>query len=122
MPSLKIIPFRVEIQPHHDLWVQGARFGTIKRFETLSTGAKIAIVKMDHPQVKKLQRLPLSYLKTSVRHLIGTLQGVYFPHGRSVYLRDFSSNGRLYVTDDPSPNATRLLWCDTLDLEGSEET
>ena len=39
---------RVEIAPHYDLWMMGARFGTIKK---LSTDGESAIVKMDHPIV-----------------------------------------------------------------------
>lgn len=40
---------RVEIAPHHDLWMRGARFGTVRKIEH---GA--VAVKMDHPQVKRL--------------------------------------------------------------------
>lgn len=42
---------RVEIHPGCDLWMQGARFGTI----TGRTGDGRIRVRMDHPQVKKAQ-------------------------------------------------------------------
>lgn len=49
---------RVEISPHYDLWMMGAKYGTIK---SIKDG--IAKIKMDHPQVKRLQRIPLEDLK-----------------------------------------------------------
>jgi hypothetical protein len=48
---------RVEIAPHHDLWMRGARFGTVSKVED---GA--VAVKMDHPQVKRLRWFPISDL------------------------------------------------------------
>ena len=56
---------RVEIPAYADLWMRGARFGTIERVKIGShnyvqpgdiRGADIFIVRMDHPQVKKLAR------------------------------------------------------------------
>ena len=45
---------RVEISPHFDLWMQGARFGTVRKVVD-----GVVTVKMDHPQVRRLQRFPL---------------------------------------------------------------
>lgn len=47
-----VVGARVEISPHFDLWMRGARFGVVRKIE--SSG--IVVVKMDHPQVRKLQR------------------------------------------------------------------
>lgn len=49
---------RVEIAPHHDLWMQGARMGIIRKIETVGVhGGEIFTLKMDHPQVKRLARI-----------------------------------------------------------------
>ena len=56
---------RIEIPAYADLWMRGARFGTVERFITGSgnyvgandpRGADVFVVRMDHPQVKKLAR------------------------------------------------------------------
>lgn len=56
---------RIQIPAYSDMWMRGARFGTVERFiqgsgNYLSAkdprGADIFVVKMDHPQVKRLQR------------------------------------------------------------------
>jgi hypothetical protein len=47
---------RVEIAPHYDLWMRGARFGTVKRVylgDSVNPRERLAI-RMDHPQVKRL--------------------------------------------------------------------
>lgn len=49
---------RVEISPHYDLWMRGAKYGVVKSIKN-----DIAHVQMDHPQVKKLQRIPVGDLK-----------------------------------------------------------
>lgn len=41
---------RIELHPSCDLWMRGARYGTVKR--VLSVGR--LVVKMDHPQVRRL--------------------------------------------------------------------
>lgn len=56
---------RVEIPAYADLWMRGARFGTIERV-IIGKGnylqandpraADIFVVRMDHPQVKRLAR------------------------------------------------------------------
>ncbi len=48
----------VEIAPHYDLWMQGARYGTVR---SIKDG--VATVKMDHWQVDKLQHFPVEDLK-----------------------------------------------------------
>lgn len=57
---------RVQIPAYCDLWMQGARFGTIARFikgrgSYLGAGdirgADTFVVRMDHPQVKRLARV-----------------------------------------------------------------
>lgn len=59
-----LIGHRVEIAPHYDLWMQGARFGTIKSFRRSVDGKSIiARIKMDHPQVKTLARIPVDDLR-----------------------------------------------------------
>lgn len=49
---------RVELSPSYDLWMQGARFG-----EVTSVGDEMASVRMDHPQVKRILRIPVKDLK-----------------------------------------------------------
>jgi hypothetical protein len=47
---------RVEIAPHYDLWMRGARFGTVARVypgDSVSSRERLG-VRMDHPQVKRL--------------------------------------------------------------------
>lgn len=51
--------YRVEIHPSFDLWMRGARFGTVVReYKSSKTGLNMVAVKMDHPQVKGLFRFP----------------------------------------------------------------
>lgn len=56
---------RVQIPAYSDLWMQGARFGTIERVKTGNgnylapgdiRGADVFIVRLDHPQVKGAKR------------------------------------------------------------------
>jgi len=49
---------RVELHPGYDLWMRGARFGVVVRVKD-----GVAQVRMDHPQVKRLQRVPVADLK-----------------------------------------------------------
>lgn len=49
---------RVELSPACDLWMQGARFGTVRKIE-----GGIAHVRMDHRQVRELQRIPVDLLR-----------------------------------------------------------
>lgn len=53
---------RVVLSPACDLWARGARYGTISGAEIDCHGREVVIVKMDHPQVKRLQRFFPSYL------------------------------------------------------------
>jgi hypothetical protein len=57
---------RVEIPPHYDLWMRGARYGTymgLNRHMSRVRGFAIGRVRMDHPQVKKLVNIPIDELK-----------------------------------------------------------
>lgn len=45
---------RVELHPGCDLWMRGARFGEI----TNVSADGVVSVKMDHKQVKRIQKLP----------------------------------------------------------------
>jgi hypothetical protein len=57
--TISTAKYRVEIAPHYDLWMRGARFGTvIREYRSPRTGKNMVAVKMDHPQVRKLVRLP----------------------------------------------------------------
>jgi len=49
---------RVEIPPHYDLWMQGARFGVVKSIQ-----GSAATVRMDNENVKALQRFFTKDLK-----------------------------------------------------------
>ncbi len=49
---------RVELCPSTDLWMQGARFGQVEKIEN-----GVAVVRMDHEQVRKLQRFTLDRLR-----------------------------------------------------------
>lgn len=58
----ELVGARIEIPVHYDLWMRGARYGTVVglAWERNGAGEKIvkAIrVKMDHPQVKRLARV-----------------------------------------------------------------
>lgn len=57
---------RVQIPAYTDLWMRGARFGTIERVIERSNnyvqakdprGADIFVVRMDHPQVRRPARV-----------------------------------------------------------------
>lgn len=58
---------RVEIPVHYDMWMRGARTGTVTAFRTGKPGLSDAmLVRMDHPQVKKrvrVWRLDWDYIK-----------------------------------------------------------
>lgn len=49
---------RVELSPAYDLWMQGARFGVVKQIHN-----EFAYVEMDHPQVKRRQKILIADLK-----------------------------------------------------------
>lgn len=62
-----LIGKRIEIPAHYDMWMRGARFGTIKQFRTNLPGySDYLTVEMDHPQIKrrlKLWRMDWDYIK-----------------------------------------------------------
>ncbi len=45
---------RVELHPAYDLWMRGAKYGTVVKIKD-----EIAHVRMDHPQVRKLAKIPI---------------------------------------------------------------
>lgn len=49
---------RVEISPACDLWMRGAKYGVIRNVKQ-----GIVTIKMDHPSVNKLVKLPLDYVQ-----------------------------------------------------------
>lgn len=57
-PEVRKIGARVELSPGFDLWMRGAKYGTVRKV----TG-DIASVKMDHWQVRKLVRCNVADLK-----------------------------------------------------------
>jgi hypothetical protein len=55
--TISTAKYRVEISPHFDLWMRGARFGTVVReYKSPKTGERMVAVKMDHPQVRRFFR------------------------------------------------------------------
>lgn len=58
---------RVEIPVHFDVWMQGARFGTVTGWRKGKSGVSAyVLVKMDHPAIKrrvKVWRLDWEYLR-----------------------------------------------------------
>lgn len=54
----QFIGTRVEIPVHYDMWMRGARFGTVTGFRYGKDGVSDSLlVKMDHPQVKRRLRV-----------------------------------------------------------------
>jgi len=53
---------RIEIGPHLDLWMRGARFGTVVMQSTAHAAGELMRLKvrMDHPQVKRLAVIHVS--------------------------------------------------------------
>ncbi len=61
---------RIEIPVHYDLWMRGAKYGTITQFRNGRDGKSDCwFVKMDHPQVKK--RLKLWKIDWDYSRIIG---------------------------------------------------
>lgn len=55
--TISTAQYRVEIHPGFDLWMRGARYGTVVReYISPKSGKRTVAVKMDHPQVRKLFR------------------------------------------------------------------
>lgn len=55
---------RVELHPATDLWMRGARYGTIDRLKE-DNGTLVAMVRMDHSGVLSLQRIPANLLRAT---------------------------------------------------------
>ena len=52
--SHSLLNKRIEIPVHYDLWMRGARFGTVTSYRQGKPGLSACIlVKMDHPQVRR---------------------------------------------------------------------
>lgn len=46
---------RVEIAPHYDLWMRGARYGVVRYvIPADSIGPERLVLRMDHPHVRRL--------------------------------------------------------------------
>ena len=48
---------RVEIAPHYDLWMRGARTGVVRMIKHGKDGQVILAIKMDNASVRKLARI-----------------------------------------------------------------
>ena len=45
---------RIEIPVHYDMWMRGARFGTVTAYRNGKPGLSACVlVRMDHPQVRR---------------------------------------------------------------------
>lgn len=60
--TISTAQYRVELSPALDLWMRGARFGTVQREYANKHGKRVCVVKMDHPQVKRPVRILSDYL------------------------------------------------------------
>jgi hypothetical protein len=58
---------RVQVPAYSDLWMRGARFGTVERWiegkgnyiaPNDPRAASMLVIRMDHPQVRRLARFP----------------------------------------------------------------
>lgn len=113
---------RVEISPSHDLWMQGARFGTIRKIDT---ARGLATVKMDHPQVKRLQVIRVMDLSARSRWVLALPEmpvqtARTISAGQRLYLFDAISTGRLSVRErlDPyDPRQHFWIYADQLECE-----
>ena len=67
MDHKKLIGRRVEIPVHYDMWMRGARMGTVTGFRHGSAGVSdCLLVMMDNPRVRtrlKLWRIDWEYAK-----------------------------------------------------------
>lgn len=52
---------RVELSPACDLWMRGARFGEVTGYS--KHGADVIKVRMDHPQVRRIQHVHATNLR-----------------------------------------------------------
>jgi len=57
----------VELSPACDLWMRGAKYGTVRKYDA---AAGAYVIKMDHYQVRRLQRVRAEYLR-----LVGSGRG-----------------------------------------------
>ncbi len=111
---MKPSPFegiRVEISPSYDLWMRGARFGTIRRIEK----GTIAVIKMDHRQVRKLARIPLA---DCTAWLARSMSPLKLYQGNAVTLGHHTAGvSRLFARN---PTTGQGFWIDPDGLEGGK--
>lgn len=110
---MKISPFasiRVELSSALDLWMRGARFGTIRSVDT-KTG--IATVALD--RVRKLQKIRIMDL--SARMIRNQKwPGAFILEGTRVYFCDVL-DGRIQIKDTPGYAFDFCGWIDPDQLE-----
>jgi hypothetical protein len=52
---------RIELSPHLDLWMRGARFGTVRIVTGLTPrSAPCVVVRMDNPRIRRLVQIGAS--------------------------------------------------------------
>ncbi len=61
--TISTAQYRVEIHPAFDLWMRGARFGTVLREYKGKGGVNYVAVLMDHPQAPRPFRCPADTVK-----------------------------------------------------------
>lgn len=66
------VGMRVELNPGYDLWMRGAKYGTLRQVYRRPSGKIVAQVKMDHPDVKTLIYPELADLTTDAEPCPGT--------------------------------------------------
>lgn len=57
---------RIEIPVHYDMWMRGAKFGTVTQYREPTSRSAFVYVRMDHPSIKrrlKLWALDWEYIK-----------------------------------------------------------
>ncbi len=57
------VGYRVELHPACDLWMRGAKYGEIVRYDGEHDGEPAFKVRMDHSQVRRLVRIKASLLR-----------------------------------------------------------
>lgn len=114
----KISPFagtRVELSPSLDLWMRGARYGTIRNV-TRTAERTIATVAIDHPQVKRLQKIDVTNLSARLVRPIGPKEHLFGFSGFHVQICDLREDRACVCRYAASPIEERL-WIYPDDLE-----
>lgn len=108
MSTLSFRGVRVELSPSTVLWMRGARFGTISKIV-----GQIAVVRMDHPGVKRLQKIPINLLSSRTSRIIGGQAPNWLLSDTHVYFIT-TTGERMCVTDIPG---SKEYWVDPEALE-----